>query len=151
MLGAETSTMVRRSIDVTVDRLQQASVTRNGPGHRYARMLELLWRRPADNASSHVSQFTPNSHGRPDGCAADQRTTSKRPAERRTDATTDLDSLNGFSWRDLSAVGNYIANVTSTTDFNGMTSGINHDFSGVDSNFINDWHDSSWLADDIVF
>lgn len=143
--------MVRRSIDVTVDRLQQSSVTRNGPGHRYARMLDLLWRRPANDAGSHVAQSTPNSQNGPNRSAAHQRATSRRPLERRTDVTTDLDSLNGFSWRDLSAVGNYIANVTSTTDINGMSNGINHDFDGVDNNFINDWHDPSWLADDIVF
>ncbi|GKT66772.1 C6 transcription factor [Colletotrichum tofieldiae] len=43
-LGSEASDSVRRSINVTIECLQQSSLSAHSLGQRYARLLSLLWR-----------------------------------------------------------------------------------------------------------
>lgn len=138
--------MVSRSIDVTVERLRQSSVSRNGPGYRYARMLHLLWHQPADGAvpTTHVE-------GSGNDYAAEPAAREQDASGRQSDVAADVDPLNGFSWRDLSAVGNYIAQGSGASDLGFGNNGNTNDMAGVENNFIDAWQDQAWFANDIVF
>ncbi|KAM3442840.1 hypothetical protein NHJ13734_002164 [Beauveria thailandica] len=98
-------------------KLQKTSTSTQSIGHRYARSLRLLWRkRPTKRGPKHdnnqTSQPAPNvppehsmsgPHGNFDG---------------GLQGGIELDALNGFSWRDLDSLGQYISNDASihTTD-----------------------------------
>ncbi|CAK7221844.1 hypothetical protein SBRCBS47491_004667 [Sporothrix bragantina] len=51
-LGGDSGSSARRTINVTIDRLQKSSVNPHGLGQRYARSLYLLWRKSADRAAA---------------------------------------------------------------------------------------------------
>ncbi|CAK7213038.1 hypothetical protein SEUCBS140593_001711 [Sporothrix eucalyptigena] len=51
-LAGESGSSARRTINVTIDRLQKSSVNPHGLGQRYARSLYLLWRKSVDRAAA---------------------------------------------------------------------------------------------------
>lgn len=52
----EERTFVRHMINQTIERLQKASMGANHMGSRYARLLQLLWRKPPKHLSKQQSQ-----------------------------------------------------------------------------------------------
>ncbi|GKT48930.1 uncharacterized protein ColSpa_09111 [Colletotrichum spaethianum] len=72
-LGSEASDSVRRSINVTIECLQQSSLSAHSLGQRYARLLSLLWRsKPQEHTYQQPppSQLAPAARGS-HGCEAD--------------------------------------------------------------------------------
>ncbi|CAK7216595.1 hypothetical protein SCUCBS95973_002860 [Sporothrix curviconia] len=57
-LAGESGSSARRTINVTIERLQRSSVNPHGLGQRYARSLYLLWRKSADRAAAVRSEAT---------------------------------------------------------------------------------------------
>lgn len=55
-LAGESGSSARRTINVTIDRLQKSSVNPHGLGQRYARSLYLLWRKSVDRAVAQKSK-----------------------------------------------------------------------------------------------
>jgi hypothetical protein len=152
-LGTDAGTIVRRAIRVTVDRLQRSSISPHSPGHRYARLLHLLWRKSPETNNMAVVSTGPDRQPLQESRRESQGTASEQPPGRRgTDVAVELDPLNGFSWRDLDAVGQYLANDASVAESN--ISGLNYESEGVGGvldAFTGDWYDNVWSANDIVF
>ncbi|KAL1893018.1 hypothetical protein Sste5346_006699 [Sporothrix stenoceras] len=55
-LAGDSGSSARRTINVTIDRLQKSSVNPHGLGQRYARSLYLLWRKSVDRAVAQKSK-----------------------------------------------------------------------------------------------
>ncbi|KUJ12183.1 uncharacterized protein LY89DRAFT_688641 [Mollisia scopiformis] len=102
----EERTGVRHLINQTIERLQRASVGANHMGSRYARLLQLLWRK------------APKRSGAPPHATIDSRLTNNTSAPSEPQQTFDqvtypMQSQNfnggggGFSWLDLGATWNF--------------------------------------------
>ncbi|KJR88116.1 C6 transcription factor [Sporothrix schenckii 1099-18] len=57
-LAGDSGISARRTINVTIDRLQKSSVHPHGLGQRYARSLYLLWRKSVDRAAAQKTKKT---------------------------------------------------------------------------------------------
>jgi hypothetical protein len=146
-LGREASSSVRRTINVTIDRLQRSSVSPDSIGNRYARSLFLLWRKTpqgvvekqqndsAQTAASGVPALDPAMTG------------GHQPG-----GGTRGPDLSGFSWRDLDALGQFITNDLSVTDSMLASPSFNSDQTapGLDPG-TNEWYDLLWSGTDVVF
>ncbi|OIW22741.1 hypothetical protein CONLIGDRAFT_694561 [Coniochaeta ligniaria NRRL 30616] len=146
-LGREASGSVRRTIHVTIDRLQRSSVSPDSIGNRYARSLYLLWRK------------TPQSAAQRQQNDAGQTLASGQPAPdpamgggEQSGGGTRGPDLSGFSWRDLDALGQFIANDMSVTDSMLASPSFNSDQTapGLDPG-TNEWYDLLWSGTDVVF
>ena len=91
-------------IAATVKKLKEASVSPNDTGARYARLLELLWKkaRPSQEdeniAASHLSRH-----------ATTPTPFSPRPSESGSTGLYGFSPANGFSWLDLGGTADYIS------------------------------------------
>ncbi|KIH92438.1 hypothetical protein SPBR_02342 [Sporothrix brasiliensis 5110] len=57
-LAGDAGISARRTINITIDRLQKSSVHPHGLGQRYARSLYLLWRKSVDRAAAQKTKKT---------------------------------------------------------------------------------------------
>jgi Fungal specific transcription factor domain len=89
---------VREMVLQTMDVLRRASLSPQGTGSRYARLLELLWHKPRPDRLT-----APPSHHRSD---------SQHSGSLTLDAGgyMQFSPSNDFSWLDLEAVGDYVSN-----------------------------------------
>ncbi len=62
-----------------------------------------------------------------------------------------LDSLNGFSWRDLDAVGQFITNDASNSDSMLESPNFGSEQANPGLEFTTEWYDSLWSGNDVVF
>lgn len=87
----------------TVDRLQSASACENDVGDRYSRLIRLLWRKRPTRASIAEGpiDFPRSTTAQPSGLASNGNGQTLDPA------LFDSNDVNAFSWRDLSAIGDF--------------------------------------------
>lgn len=147
-LGREARGSVRRTINVTIDRLQRSSVSPDGIGNRYARSLYLLWRKTPQNGGE-----------KQQGSAAQKSGVGQTPLdstlpgrEQAAGGGTRGPDLSGFSWRDLDALGNFITNDLNVTDSMLASPSFYSDqtTAGLDPGS-NEWYDLLWSGADVVF
>lgn len=143
---------VRRAIQGTISQLQKTSNNPHSLGRRYATSLRLLWRKssgkhPAKSASRRESPREPptpvqEAALRPEGVPGGEK-------------TLELDPLNGFSWRDLDSLGQYIANNSTLSMTDGMLTSPEFDWehssSGLDDLAMRPQFDNVWSGHDIIF
>jgi hypothetical protein len=152
-LGREASSSVRRTINVTIDRLQRSSVSPDSIGNRYARSLYLLWRKtPPGNAAEKQQHGDAAAQAMLGG---GQQTVDPALAggeQPGGGGATRGPDLSGFSWRDLDALGNFITNDLSVTDSMLASPSFNSDQTapGLDPGS-NEWYDLLWSGADVVF
>lgn len=143
---------VRRAILGTINQLQKTSRSTQSIGHRYARSLRLLWRKRSGKRS-HKS-----GHGSEPVHQTAEPTNISNMTQHNTDSNmmgVELDALNGFSWRDLDSLGQYISNeasiyttdgVLTTSDFDSDQGANPMDALPVDFSYQNNWN-----GGDIIF
>lgn len=113
-MSSEACTGVARSIKLTIGRLQRSAVGPNSLGCRYARLLYLLWRKSPEQVERHHDKTRISQN---EGLSHSEQATSGLNSGRTTEFLgAELDPFTGFSWRDLGAVGHFIANDTSVTE-----------------------------------
>ncbi|KAM3461769.1 hypothetical protein NHJ6243_004703 [Beauveria neobassiana] len=153
-ISNEGITGMRRAILGTIAQLQKTSTSTQSIGHRYARSLRLLWRkRPTKRGSKHdnnqTSQPAPNvppehlmsgPHGNFDG---------------GLQGGIELDALNGFSWRDLDSLGQYISNDASIHTTDGVLTtpefDSEHGANPVEGLPVDFGYQNMWSGGDIIF
>lgn len=99
---------VRRMIDQTISRLQRASVGANHMGSRYARLIQLLWRKapiPADQRKRSFAQPT-EGHSRQHYSDAYSLQPGFYPNQGNS-GEMEFPSSGTFSWLDLGATWNF--------------------------------------------
>ncbi|KAH8898572.1 hypothetical protein GQ53DRAFT_742580 [Thozetella sp. PMI_491] len=157
-IGAEASASVRRAINATMDRLRSSAVSPHSPGHRYARLLYLLWRKPKDGSAPARETGGGASMGLAGGMEGGKMEPGMAgtdhlmvPSVRGVDMQVGLDTLNGFSWRDLDAVGQFITNDASLSDSMLESPSFASEQAGANMEFTTEWYDSLWSGNDVVF
>ena len=156
-IGTEASTSVRRAINATMDRLRSSAVSPHSPGHRYARLLYLLWRKPKEHgvvssARDNIAGGLTHTAGGFEAAKAEQGSLTDPTALRGSDMQVGLDTLNGFSWRDLDALGQFITNDASNSESmleSPNFDGSEHANAGLE--FTTEWYDGLWSGTDVVF
>ena len=95
---------VRNLVYQTIDVFKKASVSHQDPGSRYARLLELLWVK--------VSKIVPRTQPTLQSPAALSDTQLSSSGSLKMDASgyMQYSPANDFSWLDLGAVGDFVAN-----------------------------------------
>lgn len=107
-LGIQASTSVRRSIAETIERLRKSSTGPADMGHRYSRLLRLLWRKaPTQNGDQ---EYTPTIAAQRQPHDAAAAPVGEIDAAAAATAAMGVNPLNAFSWRDLDAVGQFVIN-----------------------------------------
>ncbi|KAM3520623.1 hypothetical protein NHJ13051_006742 [Beauveria bassiana] len=153
-ISNEGITGMRRAILGTIAQLQKTSTSTQSIGHRYARSLRLLWRkRPTKRGSKHdnnqTSQPAPNvppehSMSRPHG-----------NFDGGLQGGIELDALNGFSWRDLDSLGQYISNDASIHTTDGVLTtpefDSEHGANPVEGLPVDFGYQNMWSGGDIIF
>ena len=142
---------MRRTINVTIDRLQRSSVSPDSIGNRYARSLFLLWRKTPQGGerARDDNGATAGAGGQmavdPTLSGTDGQSTGGAGGGRGPD-------LSGFSWRDLDSLGNFITNDMNVTDSMLASPSFNSDHTapGLDPGS-NEWYDLLWSGTDVVF
>lgn len=145
---------MRRAILGTIAQLQKTSSSTQSIGHRYARSLRLLWRkRPSKRGQKHdhnqTTQPAPN-------IPPEQSIPGPQDGfDGSLQGGIGLDALNGFSWRDLDSLGQYISNdasihttdgVLTTPDFESE-----HSTNAVDALPVDFAYQNMWSGGDIIF
>lgn len=154
-LGREASSSVRRTINVTIDRLQRSSVSPDSIGNRYARSLFLLWRKTPQGGAVAVDKQQ-NGGGPAQAVAGSSSQPALDPAMAGGGQPGGGPSrgadLSGFSWRDLDALGQFITNDLGVTDSMLASPSFNSDQTapGLDPG-TNEWYDLLWSGTDVVF
>jgi hypothetical protein len=154
-LGREAGGSVRRTINVTIDRLQRSSVSPDSIGNRYARSLYLLWRKTPQGAAAGVNSKQQGEVGQGGMTGSQLAMDIALPGggeELGGGAAGKGQDLSGFSWRDLDALGNFITNDLSVTDSMLANPSFNSDQAapGLDPGS-NEWYDLLWSGADVVF
>lgn len=108
VMSPEEDSSVRKMIQQTVTKLEQASVGAQHPGSRYSRLLKLLWEK-VDRKSHRAgkSVATLENPYRP-GSVTLERPVSIHGGSQDSPATTE--QMGDFSWTDLDAIGNFALN-----------------------------------------
>lgn len=104
VMGGDTRGSVRRMINDTVEKLQQASACPNDVGDRYSRLIRLLWRRPPKVPNGADITRPSTAHAQTSG------STSAGTEQPGLDMQHNPTSINAFSWLDLGAVGDFATN-----------------------------------------
>ncbi|POR37074.1 Uncharacterized protein TPAR_02721 [Tolypocladium paradoxum] len=143
---------VRRAIQGTISQLQKTSNNPHSLGRRYATSLRLLWRKSSGKhaAKSTTTRQSPREPPTPVQDAA------IRPEDvPGGEKALELDPLNGFSWRDLDSLGQYIANNSTLSMTDGMLTSPEFDWehssSGLDDLAMRPQFDNLWSGHDIIF
>ena len=98
---------VRQTIHQATEIMNRASVSSQDPGSRYARLLELLWLKPAKYpVQSHQQQIhSPTA-------VSDTQQSSSGSLMMDAQGNMQFSPANDFSWLDLEAVGDFVSNDT---------------------------------------
>lgn len=144
---------MRRAIQGTISQLLKTSNNPHSLGRRYATSLRLLWRKssgkqPAGADSRRESLREPptpvQDNAQPESAVAGAG-----------DKPLGLDPLNGFSWRDLDSLGQYIANNSALNISDGMLTtpefDWDHSSSGLEDLTMRPPFDAAWSGHDIIF
>jgi hypothetical protein len=116
----EERTFVRHMINQTIERLQKASMGANHMGSRYARLLQLLWRKPPKH-NNHRGSHRPSIDARlkpPNPNDPPSSSSSSAPQNQQPfDPSSGFGNMgqmgvppgggSGFSWLDLGATWNF--------------------------------------------
>lgn len=144
---------VRRAIQGTITQLQKTSNNPHSLGRRYATSLRLLWRK---SSSKHGTKADSRSESLREPPTPAQGGALARPDDvPGGDKGIELDPLNGFSWRDLDSLGQYIANNTTLSMADGMLTSPEFDWehgsAGLDDLAVRPQFDMVWSGHDIIF
>ncbi|KAF4595018.1 C6 transcription factor [Ophiocordyceps camponoti-floridani] len=150
---------VRRAIQGTITQLQKTSTNPHSLGRRYATSLRLLWRKssPGKTSTSKPSTRTEPSSVRGAPLTPAQASSLSRVVDDvpRADKPLELDPLNGFSWRDLDSLGQYIASNSAIVMADGILSSAEFDWehssAGLDDLAMRPQPDVVWSGHDIIF
>ena len=143
---------VRRAIHGTIMQLQKTSNNPHSLGRRYATSLRLLWRKSTGKPSD-----KPAAHDDMQGLVEPSPSLSSgQEGLMPSLPVAGVDPLNGFSWRDLDSLGQYIAN---NTTMNMMTDGTmtgtdydwEHSSGGLDDLTMQPQFETMWNSNDLVF
>lgn len=133
----EERTGVRHLINQTIERLQRASVGANHMGSRYARLLQLLWRKapkrsqpPRQSIDSRLNTSAPNQNQiNPSDPAQQPSQTFDQlayPMQNQNFNGMNPQPAGGFSWLDLGATWNF-ATQNGNTSSSGSTGDVADD------------------------
>ncbi|KAJ6441202.1 C6 transcription factor [Purpureocillium lavendulum] len=145
-ISGENDGGVRRAIQGTISQLQKSSNNPHSLGRRYATSLRLLWRKSSGKQGKRRESLreppTPMQDMRPEDVPGDK--------------ALELDPLNGFSWRDLDSLGQYIASNSTLSMTDGMLTSPEfvdweHSSSGLDDLAMRPQFDNVWSGHDIIF
>ena len=103
-MSSEEKDGVRRMVVETVTRLQKSSTSTAHVGARYAKLINLLWKRPPkqnDDSQTKAPSSSSNAENHAGGG-------SDAPAMSTASGTAGI-PINAFSWLDLDSVGNFAA------------------------------------------
>ncbi|OAA56242.1 fungal specific transcription factor domain-containing protein [Niveomyces insectorum RCEF 264] len=165
-LAGESSSSARRTISVTIDRLQKSSPDPHSLGQRYARSLYLLLRKSADRVAAGRLEAAASAPQDPSSQRGDSGAVDPTEAagagtavgsgtagsgEERLVAS-EVNPLTGFSWRDLDGLGQFIGNNTNFIGINFATpvSDSDQGMTGLDA-VPDAWQDAFWPGNDVVF
>lgn len=128
-------TEIRHMISQTIERLQRASVGANHIGSRYARLLQLLWRKVPQRSDLRETQHrqgihstltTPQDHDQSEPQSNLDPTTVSRVAGMNN---VSLAPSSGFSWLDLDATWNF---ATQNNTVSGSSADLEDVMAGID-------------------
>lgn len=150
-ISNEGVTGVRRAILGTITQLQKTSRSTQSVGHRYARSLRLLWRKRSGKRSNkptdgEESQAVPS--------AREQQRHEPQQLPNNNMMGVELDALNGFSWRDLDSLGQYISNDASVYTDGVLTTpefDSEHGASSIEGFPMDFSYQNPWNGGDIIF
>ncbi|KJZ77630.1 hypothetical protein HIM_02807 [Hirsutella minnesotensis 3608] len=142
---------VRRAIQGTITQLQKTSNNPHSLGRRYATSLRLLWRKSLKNSKT-SSRSTESTQEPPTPI---QGMVPRQEDVPMGEKGIELDPLNGFSWRDLDSLGQYIANNSALGISDGMLTSPEFDWehssAGLDDMAMRPQLDTIWSGHDIIF
>ena len=112
VMSPEEETSVRRMIEQTVSKLDQASAGEQHPGTRYSSLLRLLWDKVARNSNKDRNLATLNNPYRPGSAQtpASHEQPHSGPSVEQDDSPALTEPMGDFSWTDLDAIGNFALN-----------------------------------------
>ncbi|KND87471.1 hypothetical protein TOPH_07877 [Tolypocladium ophioglossoides CBS 100239] len=143
---------VRRAIQGTISQLQKTSNNPHSLGRRYATSLRLLWRK---SSGKHAAKSTSTRESPREPPTPVQGATIRPEDVPGGEKPLQLDPLNGFSWRDLDSLGQYIANNSTLSMTDGMLTSPEFDWehssSGLDDLAMRPQFDNLWSGHDIIF
>ncbi|KAM4064424.1 fungal zn(2)-Cys(6) binuclear cluster domain-containing protein [Hirsutella rhossiliensis] len=143
---------VRRAIQGTITQLQKTSNNPHSLGRRYATSLRLLWRKSPSKHSAKASSRTESAREPPTPA---QGAPSRPEAMPAGEKAMEMDPLNGFSWRDLDSLGQYIVNSSALSTTDGMLTSHEFDWehssAGLDDLAMRPQLDAMWSGHDIIF
>jgi len=169
VMSPDEDTSVRRLIQQTIAKLEQASVGDQHPGSRYSQLLKLLWdkvdggkaRREKDGrsvatlenpyrpGSTHDSAQTPQTTNGGSGGAGAVGGSGTAGTQDSSPSTMMTEQMGDFSWTDLDAIGNFALNgndglATAAADsewWSGFLPADNNPFGGpAGSGMMDDWN-----------
>lgn len=147
----EAGSSTRRTINVTIDKLQKSSVSPNSLGQRYARSLFLLWRKSAERVAAVRLEAATASESRVPIAAGANSLTGQVTCD-EGDQSAEIDPLRGFSWRDLDGLGQFIGDSFNYVDMTLTTPLSESDQGAAELDTITDvWQDIMWSGNDIIF
>lgn len=144
---------VRRAIQGTITQLQKMSNNPHSLGRRYATSLRLLWRKSRTGKPGGEAVSTTEVPREAPVPVQEVGVRQETPAG--GDKTLDLDPLNGFSWRDLDSLGQYIASNSAASGVDGMLTSPDfdweHNSAVLDDMTTGPQFDTMWSGHDIIF
>lgn len=152
-ISNEGITGVRRAILGTIVQLQKTSSSPQSIGHRYARSLRLLWRKRSSKKTQGQKGDSGQAAQPPPYIPPEQSMPGPQVLEGNFQST-EMDALNGFSWRDLDSLGQYISNDASIHTTDGVLTtpefDSEHSSAAVDAVAV-DFAYPMWSNGDLIF
>lgn len=144
---------MRRAIQGTITQLQKSSNNPHSLGRRYATSLRLLWRK---SSSKHSAKSGPRNEPAREPPTPAQGGPSRPQEMPAGEKPMEMDPLNGFSWRDLDSLGQYIVNNSTLSMTDSMLTSTEFDWehssAGLDDlTTMGPQLDAMWSGHDIIF
>lgn len=150
-LIGEAGSSTRRTINITIEKLQKSSVSPNSLGQRYARSLFLLWRKTAERVAAVRLESGVVPENGPPTVSGTNNPTSQVACE-DGNQSAELDLLRGFSWRDLDGLGQFIGDSFNYVDMTLTTPLSESDQGTAELDAVTDvWQDIIWSGNDMIF
>lgn len=150
-LIGEAGSSTRRTINITIEKLQKSSVSPNSLGQRYARSLFLLWRKTAERVAAVRLESGVVPENGPPTVSGTNNPTSQVACE-DGNQSAELDPLRGFSWRDLDGLGQFIGDSFNYVDMTLTTPLSESDQGTAELDAVTDvWQDIIWSGNDMIF
>ena len=149
IMSPDEEVSVRRMIQQTVTKLEQASVSDSHPGRRYSQLLKLLWEKTdrKGRAKEHRSMVSLENPYRPGALPTGQTPGTASSISGNTESSALGEHMGDFSWTDLDAIGNFALHGneglnTDTTDWwSGFLPAENNPFVGpTGPGAMDDWN-----------